>query len=185
MDSNEMLQEELRIALESIESQMDPDDGEIQAYARAMNRVQGDEDAINARYKAELAKLDANRAKMLKACENRRKGIDWKWGRMIKDLVFQKTHGTRKRFVDTLFGRVGFRKQPAKTKRIFRDGCDKNTALEWAKENCPGAVSSRTTDNVLLGELPADCPQIWVEEEPEHDAFYFKPPKKSKEKANE
>jgi hypothetical protein len=170
----------MQIVMDALESQMDPDDTEIQAYARACNRVQGDEDAINARYKAECEKLALAHGKMLKACENRRKGIEWKWGQMIQNLVFQKTQGTKKRFVDTLFGRVGFRKQPAKEVRMFRNGCDKNTALAWAQENCKAAIKTGK-ESVNIKELPEDCPEIWVEQVPEQDNFYFKAPKPKQE----
>jgi hypothetical protein len=176
----DQLTEELQIAMDALEAQMDPSDTEIQAYARACNRVQGDEDAINARYKAEREKLDANRDKMLKGCENARKSISWKWDRMIKDLIYQKIKGTKKRYVDTLFGRLGWRKTPAKVKRMYRADFNKDTALEWAKVECPDAVSSK--ESVAIKDLPANCPQIWIEDVPSEDKFYFKAPKPKQEK---
>ena len=173
----DQLTEELQIAMDALEVQMDPDDTEIQAYARACNRVQGDEDAINARYESERAKLDANHDKMLKGCENRRKGIAWKWESMIKDLVYQKTKGTKRRYVDTLFGRLGWRKTPAKVSRMYRDGFDKDTVIDWAKENCPEAVTTNKTETVKVADLPDTCPQIWVEPVPAGDKFYWQPNK--------
>ena len=182
---NDHMTEELQIAMDAIEAQQDPDDTELHAYARAMNRVQGDEDAINARYEAERDKLDANRDKMLKACENVRAGIEWKWGQMVREILFaRQLNGMKQKFVDTLFGRLGTRTIPSKTKRIFRHGCDKKTALEWAKEKFPTAVSTRTSESVVIGDLPPDCPQIWVEDVPAEEKFYWRPNKKQ-EKTNE
>ena len=89
----DQLTEELQIAMDALEAQMDPDDSEIQAYARACNRVQGDEDATTARYKLEREKLDANYAKMLSGFENHRKGIEWKWGQMIREKINAKIIG--------------------------------------------------------------------------------------------
>jgi len=172
------LAEELQIYIDEMEANRDPDDNEIEAYARECNRIQGDEDAVVARHAAERAKLDANRDKMLKGVENARKAIEYRWGQLVREKIFAKLSGKKARFVDTLFGRLGWRKTPAKTKRIFRDGCDKATALEWAKKNCPDAVNSRTSEAVIVGELPADCPQIWVEDVPAGDNFYWKPNKK-------
>jgi len=179
-DSIDRVSEELQVYIDALEAQRDEDDNEITAYARARNRVQGDREAVIARQNAEHAKIDANAAKMLKACDNRDSAIEWKWGRLIQDLVYQKTKGGKSRFVDTLFGRCGFRKTAAKSKRIFRDGYDKATILAWAKENCPAAVNNKTTESVVLGDVPADCPQIWDEKTPEIDNFYWKPAKKEK-----
>ena len=109
----DQLTEELQIAMDALEAQRDPDDNEIEAYARACNRIQGDEDATTARYKLEREKLDANYAKMLSGFENHRKGIEWKWGQMIREKINAKISGTKRRYVDTLFGRLGWRKTPA------------------------------------------------------------------------
>ena len=172
----DQLTEELQIAMDALEAQMDPDDNEIQAYARACNRVQGDEDAIAARYKTERAKLDANRDKMLKGCENRRKGIEWKWGQMIREKISAKLAGKKQKYVDTLFGRLGWRKTPAKVKRLYRDGCDKNTALKWAQDNdCKNAISTKET--VIMSELTEESKQVWLEKVPAENKFYWKPNK--------
>jgi hypothetical protein len=179
-DSIDRVSEELQVYIDALEAQCDEDDNEITAYARARNRVQGDREAVIARQNAEHAKIDANAAKMLKACDNRDSAIEWKWGRLIQDLVYQKTKGGKSRFVDTLFGRCGFRKTPERTKRIFRDGCDKATSLTWAKKNYPSAVRSNTTEWVVLSELPGDCSEIWDKKTPPTDKFYWTPAKKEK-----
>jgi len=167
------LAEELQIAMDALEAQMDPDDTEIQAYARACNRVQGDEDATTARYKIEREKLDANYAKMLSGFENHRKGIEYKWGQMIREKISAKLAGKKQKYVDTLFGRLGWRKTPAKVKRLYRDGCDKNTALKWAQDNdCKNAISTKET--VIMSELTEESKQVWLEKVPAENKFYWK-----------
>ncbi|MCP4410904.1 MAG: hypothetical protein GY807_24825 [Gammaproteobacteria bacterium] len=180
MNDQDIMTDELQILMDEIESQRDPDDNEIQAYARTLNRIQADEDAINARYTNEVAKLDANHAKMLKGVENRRKAIEWKWGEMVRCAIFAKLKGKKQQFIDTLFGRVGFRKTPAKVKRIYRSGFDMATALAWAKANCPDAVNTKETQSITINALPEDCPQIWVENVESEQKFYWKPNKKGK-----
>ena len=173
--------DDLQTYIDAIEAQRDPSDNEIEAYARARNRVEADRKALDARYKAEQDKLAQNYAKMAKECDNRDASIEWKWGQMIKELVAGKIKGMKQRSIKTLFGVVGYRKKPAKVVRYIRDKFSGVEVLAWAKENCPDVVSSNTTESVVLGELPETCELIWIEDKPERDEFFWKQAKEKKD----
>ena len=173
--ATDAIAEELQVYIDAMEASRDPDDSEIEAYARMKNRVQADRDALTARVRAEHEKLDDNFARMSNELDNRDKAIEWKYGQMIAQLVAAKIKGMKQRSVKTLFGTVGYRKSAAKTTRHIR--CENSVLLAWAEEHCPDAVVSRTNKSVSKGELPETCEHMWIEEKPATDTFYWKPAK--------
>jgi len=175
MPEHDVIAEELQVYIDAMEAQRDPDDSEIEAYARMKNRVQGDRNAVIARRASEIAKIDDNADRMIREIDRHDAAIEWKYGQMIAQLVAAKIKGMKQRSVKTLFGVVGYRKSPAKTTRNIR--CDNATLLAWAEENCPDAVVSRTNKSVSKGELPETCEHMWIEEKPATDTFYYKPAK--------
>jgi len=177
------LAEELQIYLDEIEANRDPDDNEIDAYARIKNRVEGDREALNARWERERAKLDANHARMTNELENRDKAIEWKYGPLIRQLVAAKIQGMKQRSLKTLFGVVGYRKTPAKVLRRIREG-QEDELKQWATQFCPEALVEKRTFSIAKGELPELCPHIYDETIPEADVFYWRPAK-TKEKPND
>ncbi len=172
--------EELQVYIDEIEAARDPDDNEIEAYARMKNRIQADRDATLAKYTREGERLRANCTAMINELDNRDKAIEWKYGQMIAQLVAAKIKGQRQRSVKTLFGTVGYRKTAAKVTRHIR--CENAVLLAWAQEHCPDAVVSRTSKSVTKGELPETCEHIWDETTPAADTFYYKPAKTQEKK---
>ena len=167
--------DEMQVYLDAIEAHRDPDDSEIEAYARMKNRVQADRDALIAKFEREQEALGVNYAAMMGEIDRHDKAIEWKYGQMVSQLVSAKIKGMKQRSVKTLFGTVGYRKSAAKTTRNIR--CDNATLLAWAEEHCPQAVVSRTSKVVSKGELPETCEHIWIEDTPATDNFYWKPAK--------
>jgi len=167
--------EELQAMVDNMEANRDPDDNEFEHYARICNRVAGDEEAAISKCDREVAKLIANRDKIIAGCNQRRQGIEWKWGQMMREKVAARIKGTRQRFVDTLFGRLGFRKQAAKQKRTYKEGFGKDDAVVWAKVNAPDIVSKK--ESVNINDMPADFEKMWIDTLPATDVFYWKPNK--------
>ena len=168
--------EEMQVYLDAIEANRDPDDSEIEAYARMKNRVQADRDALEARYEREVTKLRDNYQRIRNENDRHDKAIEWKYGQMVAGLVSAKIKGMKQRSVKTLFGTVGYRKSPAKVIRRIREGRD-DILLAWSQDYCPAAVSTKTTVRIVKGELPEDCPHIYDEEVPASDTFYWRPAK--------
>ena len=172
--------EEMQVYLDAIEANRDPDDSEIEAYARMKNRVQADRDALEDRYEREVTKLRDNYQRIRNENDRHDKAIEWKYGQMIAGLVKAKIKDKKLRSYKTLFGTVGYRKSAAKTTRNIR--CDNATLLAWAEEHCPQAVVNRTSKVVSKGELPETCEHIWIEDTPATDNFYWKPAKVQEKK---
>jgi len=167
--------EELQVFIDAMEAQRDPDDSEIQAYARMKNRVEANKVAILDKFERESAKLHANCVAMLKEQSRHDDAIEWKYGQMVSQLVAAKIKGMKQRSVKTLFGTVGYRRSPAKTTRNIR--CDNATLIAWASKNCAGALVEKKTYSVAKDELPETCEHIWDENTPATDTFYYKPAK--------
>ena len=167
--------EELQVYIDAIEAQRDPDDSEIEAYARMKARVESDRVTLRAKYCREHDALVANAGAMEKELDRHDATIEWKYGMMVSQLVAAKIKGMKQRSVKTLFGTVGYRKSPAKTTRNIR--CDNATLLAWAIKNCPKAVATRETASVVKDMLPETCEHMWIEDTPPTDTFYYKPAK--------
>lgn len=172
------LTEELQVYIDEIEANRDPDDNEIEAYARMKNRVEADRLALVAKFEREQEALGVNYAAMMGEIDRHDAAIEWKYGRMISQLVAAKIRDKRQRSIKTLFGTVGYRKTPAKTTRHIR--CEKSILLTWAEEHCPDAITTHETKTVVKGELPVTCEHMWIEEVPAMDTFYYKAAKVEK-----
>ena len=174
---NDPLTERLQERIGEIERSLDPDDSEIEGYARLKNGIQTRRDMLDIQREREIASIEANYVSMQKAITSDENDIEWlaqtKWN--IPGLVHAKIKNQKLRSVKTLFGTVGYRKQAAKVTRNIR--CDNATLLAWAEEHCPDAVVSRTNKSVSKGELPETCEHMWIENVPETDTFYWKPAK--------
>jgi len=169
---NDPVMEEMQVILDALEANRDPDDNEIEAYARMKNRVESDRVTLRAKYCREHDALVAAAAAMEAELDRHNAAIEWKYGQMVAQLIAAKIKGQKQRSVKTLFGTVGYRKQAAKVTRNIR--CDNATLLAWAEEHCPDAVVSRTNKSVSKGELPETCEHMWIENVPETDMFYWK-----------
>ena len=173
---NDPTMEELQTYIDAIEAQRDPDDNEIEAYARMKNRVEAELEALHSQYKREEDKLLANYEKMQKELYNRDKAIEWKYGEFVKQAVAAKIAGQKQRSVKTLFGVVGYRKQAAKIVRRIREG-RREELMAWADQYCKVAVVEKRTYKVDKDKLPETCPHIYDEQIPESDNFYWRPAK--------
>jgi len=177
----EALEAELQIIAQNQEKQRGPNDDDLQFYARIRGRIEADRIALDASHAYEIERLKGNYALCVKQLDQREAGIDWKFGLMAQQAVKDATHGKRQRFVQTIHGRVGFRKQAAKQVRHINDDIDSSTLLAWAEEHCPKAITEHIRETVALTVLPETCEHIWIEDKPEADVFYFKPPKMEEE----
>ena len=183
MPEHDVIAEELQVYIDAMEAQADPDDNEIQAYARMKNRVQGDRNAVIARRASEIAKIDDNADRMIREIDRHDDAIEWKYGTMIAQLVAAKIKGMKQRSLKTLFGTVGYRKSPAKTTRNIR--CDNATLLAWAEAYAPEAVETREIGRVQRDLLPETCEHMWIETVAAKDTFYYKPAKVQEKKDGE
>jgi len=181
----EALEAELQIIAQNQEKQRGPNDDDLQFYARIRGQIAADRIALDASHAYEIERLKGNYALCVKQLDQREAGIDWKFGLMAQQAVKDATHGKRQRFVQTIHGRVGFRKQAAKQVRHINEEIDSSTLLAWAEENCKKAVVEHISETVNLKALPETCEHIWIEDKPAADVFYFKAPKTEEEKAAE
>lgn len=76
-------------------------------------------------------------AMMIRAIEARKRGLAYKWGGEFKRIIDAKlqSQGGKKRSVDLLTGRAGYRKSPERLTII-----DPQKVLDWADFNCPEAI---------------------------------------------
>ncbi len=168
---------ELEVYIKEIEARRDPDDNEIEAYARMKSRVENDRIALDARFERELKAMSASHESMLKEIDRHDDAIEWKYGQFVREKVAGKIAGQKQRSVKTLFGVVGYRKTAGKVVRHVRLSTDKETLLEWAKRVCPKAVVTKQHESVDADMLPVTCEHIYDETVPESDNFYWKPAK--------
>ncbi len=180
-DAIDQTAEEMQVILDALEANRDPDDNEIEAYARMKNRVAGEMDALRARVMVEHAKLEENCIRMENELRNHDKAIEWKYGQMIAGLVKAKIAGKKLRSYKTLFGTVGYRKSSTAEKRRWKEKFTPAERVAWAKEHSPDAVDSETVDSVDKDKLPVTSELIWVEGATSSDAFYWAPAKEKKQ----
>ena len=116
------------------------------------------ETAIHAAADAELSAID-----------RRVKAIWWKHGEETRASVWMELEGKKQRYVQTPYGRLQFRKQPAKDKIIIDD---EEVAIEAALKYCPEAVSTKNKLLVsVLGEFA--LPGTHLSHEPESTTFSY------------
>lgn len=103
----------------------------------------------------DLAALEARVAILLENTKRLRaqkqKRVDWLRMRFVPELrewARAELAGKKQRSIATVFGRISFRKVPAKLKVV-----DEQEALRWAKEFVPKAV--KTTEHFLVSEVPS------------------------------
>jgi phage host-nuclease inhibitor protein Gam len=78
-------------------------------------------------------------AAMLNQLDNRMAGLQYRWGGQFRAVVDRKLHmgGHKKKSVDLLTGRAGYRTSPDKVEIV-----DGEAAAEWAAFNCPEALGT-------------------------------------------
>jgi len=130
---------------------------------------------------SQIERIKEQAGALIRAAENRKRGLAWKWGGAFKEIIDAKlrSQGGKKRSVDLLTGRAGYRKQAEKLTII-----DPAKVLEWADFNCPQAIKRECRITPLkdhfaeTGEIP---PGVHLTEA--RDTFY--PPVTSYELAHQ
>ena len=89
--------------------------------------------------------IKAQAAAMLQQLDNRMAGLQYRWGGQFRAVVDRKLHmnGHKKKSVDLLTGRAGYRTSPDKVEIV-----DGEAAAEWCAFQCPEALGTtikRTT----------------------------------------
>lgn len=168
------LDEEMAEIAARIDKSRGPDDSDMEWYARIMAGIEKDALVIRGRYEYELAQIQANYEAICKELDRRRAAAEWKWGLLVRQLVADRIKGKKQRHVKTLWGKLRFKRKPAKENR---DIIDQAKALAWAEKHCPSAITTRTTKTVRKGDLPFDCPELQITTIPETDEFFFEPAK--------
>jgi hypothetical protein len=190
MNEGDVTTEELQTIFDNLEATRDPDDSEIEAYARMQNRVDMARRVLRDTFAREQRKLADNFASMLGELDNKQKDVEW-WGLQtgIQDMVRAKLAGGKLKSVKTLFGPVGFRITPGKFVRPLRGEHTMEQVEAWAKVNCPDAITEKNTSKLNINKIPADAEQdlFWVEDTKPTETFYWKPnpPKKPKQEKND
>jgi len=173
-------EESLRDIAESFEKYREPNDSDVEQFARLMAQFDLEDEKLDFALTYELGRIQANYAAMKAALDKQRSALyeEWPGHESIAKRAFKvvaATIATQKlRHVKTLYGRVGFRLKPEIEHRSITD---EDKAMKWAKEKCPSAVKKPLPppEKVLKSKLPFDCPYLDIETIPEYDEFYFKP----------
>ena len=98
--------------------------------------------ALVSRKEALVANLD----RQLKAVENRANWLNLRFNTELSAFTTAQIAGQKKKYFDTDYGRMQFRTSQGSTKVL-----DEKRAIEWAKENAPGAI--KTAESILVSEL--------------------------------
>lgn len=150
---------------------VDPETGEVHGHVEATERFMIDDDnklewalGKGMDLDAEIYALEMKRTAINEQIDRMQAQIEakksWWAARFMADIrryAWDKLEGSKKRSLDTVFGRLSFRARAASIKII-----DKEAALAWAKTNWPQAVKTVTTETVLVTplkglRLPADA----------------------------
>ena len=146
------------------------DESIIDWYCKVMLEIQASEDAENAEYKTVRDAIDGSHEVLLKAIQRRREAVEWKHGAEVMAEANREVEGQKKRYVQTRWGRVGFRHRSASDKVIIDN---EEVALAAAKQHCPSAV--KVTEKILVSLLDGfPLPGTRAIHEDERDIFYFK-----------
>ena len=176
----EALEDEFTTITASFEDMRGPSDSDLEWYARIRAKIAEDRMVVDARRDYELAQILANYDAICKVLDRQEEALDQSWpghvspGEMARQFVSERIKTTKQRYVQTIHGRVGFRRKPAKDRREITDN---DAAIAWAEENCPEAVTTKATKSIAKSKLPFDCPYIEIRTTPAVDEFYFAPAK--------
>ena len=166
-ETPDMFQEALEESLAEVPERRE--ESIIDWYCKTMLEIQASEDAENASHKAIREAVDGSHEVLLKAIQRRREAIEWKHGEETRASVWMELEGKKQRYVQTPYGRLQFRKQPAKDKIIIDD---EEVAIEAALKYCPEAVSTKNKLLVsVLGEFA--LPGTHLSHEPESTTFSY------------
>ena len=160
---------------------------ELQILADQLDMDYGTQEALEERpldqwlpdwYLGQEAQIDAMEQKvreqsnvLLRHLDSQKKALKWKWGAQFQVIVDQKLaeQKGKKKSVDFLTGKAGYRVKPAKITIT-----DRAAIKAWCEEHCLDAlelVVQRTTpirEHIeSTGEVPPG-----VEHTPKHDAFF-------------
>lgn len=127
---------------------------------------------VSLRLAEEEERIKAQAAAMLKSIENRRNGLDYVYGALVRSVTERLLKGGKARSYKTLFGTIGFRKAPA---QVFIK--EEDTTMEWLKRLHPNWIRTKTEPMrseitghfKATGEVPPGCEAV-----PERDKFYVK-----------
>lgn len=122
-------------------------------YTKRLAEWAAQEALLERQHLRRLAQLRADRASFQR----------W-WRERVEDCVRADAAARKRRSVDYAYGRLGWRRKPAK-----REVTDEQQALCWAHEHCPKAV--KVSESILKSQLPeGDVPGTKIV--PAHDSFY-------------
>ena len=122
----------------------------------------------DARSRAE--RIRANAEKMARAEERNAEFLEWKFGAALQAYVRAELEGGNKKSVRLYHGQLGFRTKPA-TVLVTNFA----SALEWAKDNLPGAGTVALERKVLAAKLlEAAVVPDFAEIVPAEEVFFIK-----------
>ena len=136
----------------------------------ALQQQDADIAALNLRRAAMLEQMDA----LLKAKTHERNRMAYQIEECLRPFLNAQLEGSDKRSVRLLHGTIGLRKHPGSIK--VKEGMTES-AVHWAKLNCPSAVRARYDVSVTaIKEAPVDKsklpPEVFTVTEP-GDRFYI------------
>ena len=189
MNKDDPLTKEAELAFANLEASRYPGDGDIEAWACAMNEIEIARRVARDTLARTLDRIKKNHESIMRELDRKEKNTIW-WGIRagVPDMVRAKIKGGKLKSVKTHYGPVGFRIKPKKFVRPLRNGCTMEQVEEWAKKNCKDAVTSKTKTTVNINKIPANAEQelFWVEDIPPTEEFGWKPlPPQKQEKTNE
>lgn len=147
-------------------------DGIPEWYMKKVAEIEAEDAGAKAKYQLLRDTIDKALESELSGINQKRQGLQWKWGAIFQDEVNKLLAGGKARSINTSWGRAGYRTIAARPQVVIED---EQTALAAADIACPDAITKKLKTSEILNHYKATgevLPGTNIVETEKADKFY-------------